>query len=119
MKKGRKQFFIVLFFLSFANLAKGQTQGCLIGGELYNRSTYDVIPSLGCGWQTPRATGPIGWSSGQLTVCSWFGTPGGFNPRPITSCPIDDYIVFLVVISGGLGFIYLRRKNQFAFISVK
>ena len=117
MKASTTQFVMILMLLVLTNTAKAQTQGCLIGADLYNKSTYAVIPSLGCGWQTPRATGPSGWSSFELTLCGWVGgTPGGYNPRPITSCPLDAYTAYLLVCISTMGFFCVKKKMSYAFL---
>jgi len=115
----------IVGLLAFWNLNANAIDGCRIGNNLYTSQNgsgsgityYNTIP-------VTNANGYCLRTGTTTTLCKtrvWFivwievdsGTRGDYGPsNPPAYCPIDDYIPFILLATGGLGFFYLRRKNK-------
>jgi hypothetical protein len=102
----KRLFFLLICLLFCFNVTKGQTQGCYLSGVLYN-SSGAVIPTA-CGWVTPKVVNS-NWSGSLQSQCSSYGgVAGGYVGL---GCPLDDYIPFIIVLIGAVGFIYIRNNR--------
>ncbi|TCC92243.1 hypothetical protein EZ428_10985 [Pedobacter frigiditerrae] len=129
---------ILVLFLTISVTKVFAAQGCLIGSTIYttfvqnvyggffgNRpqyaspvlpALYGACPALDQNRYALREQYHIGYPF-AITNC---GLTTSYNSNNIgvlynyteIKCPIDDYIPFLILSVGGLGFFYLRRTNK-------
>ncbi|MFA6277337.1 MAG: hypothetical protein WC622_11340 [Pedobacter sp.] len=71
----------------------------LISGTNYRSTTSSTSPA-GC---TYKQTG------GSCTVAN--AGPALLGTTTNLECPIDDYVWLIMLTLGGLGFVYIRKKN--------
>jgi len=138
MMKITRVYVFLCLLLIFCLKAKAQ-QGCVISGKIFYQKTgevgapltrylydsslsYDVIATCPANDYNTYALQGTAVTTGfpfyTLIECgftgdSWFvANRGRVYNFTILNCPIDDYIPFLILVTGGLGFFYLRRKNK-------
>jgi hypothetical protein len=118
LNNGRVRSFSIIFLLFLPILGYSQQSGCKQGNQVFQ---MNVIT-----WFTPiQSDCPLGSTTSTQfaqvlttsnTNCSigafGLGGTGKLVTYKLAYCPIDDYIPFLILAAGGLGFFYLRRKNK-------
>ncbi len=107
MSKRLSLFLLVILFLSITE-AKAQTQGCLIGAQLWTYNTSGTLTPTDCGWY-PTPVGSSSWNGGQKNQCT--GAGGTHGAWIGLACPIDDYIPFFGVLLAGSAVYFIRRQN--------
>lgn len=78
------------------------------------RNSADRVPSSAVFCRTNTTNPPK-----TCYIYSWVsGTSDNYNGTLVNfyyvNCPLDDYIPFILLAIGGLGFFYLRGRNKFA-----
>lgn len=117
-----KKLFIVIYLISgFGMISSFGAVGCQhpTNGNVYRNNNWwgwsnliqDDCPS---GSTTSTQFASVSSSAGGSCLIGFFGltATGSLVNYDILNCPIDDYIPFLILISGGLGFVYLRKKEN-------
>ncbi|MGF1925387.1 MAG: hypothetical protein ACQUHE_14520 [Bacteroidia bacterium] len=127
------KYLLAVLLICFASMASAQTNGCYVSGTLrmyyqtptpanpttyFEGSAYHLNQDY-CGTVSQYytfASGPSGsncWASykgsGSKTNSSRYNIAGKKATFNLVVCPIDDYIVPLMLASGGFGCFYLRR----------
>jgi hypothetical protein len=131
-------FFIFLFSITKFSFGQGSATGCYTQafdnavhtvsfvGTYANNTGKVSLSTNYCSW-TPSVTGTtcrvcpgsVVNATGACRVSATNTNPlatvsgflGTFN---MVLCPLDDYIPYFILVTGGLGFFYLRRKNTIA-----
>lgn len=136
----------LLFCLICTNdlFAQSPATGCLLSDNrvytddwtsssstYYHDSPFNSLPANRCSWSLTSGGSVCYVASGRTYVCVGFlclgasyyvydnpirqGVKGAFTASAV-GCPLDDYIPFLLLVSGGLGFFVLKNKDRFSFI---
>lgn len=131
---GKLRIYLLLVLILCSNLNLKAGQGCLIGGEIYYSQTgttllgkYLYNPAikydLYSGSCSPGDYNIYANQTTQPTVfgftidCGYTGETA-FNPArgkvwdfDEIQCPLDDYIPLFILVMGGLGYYFLRKKS--------
>lgn len=123
MRSQRFIFLTVIFVIS-SLLSFGNVEVCLLNNQYYytkilpasNPQDFSVnnfvvySTSGNCG----TFNRGVGGANGGSAPCTVGGTPGvnkTLDDSDIANpCPIDDYISLMLLIAGGTGFFFLRRR---------
>lgn len=113
---------VIIFILSLPIISSAQQSGCQQGNQVFqnNLGTWFTPIQSNCpqGSTTSTQYAQVISSSNTTCLIGVFGASGTgklFTYR-IALCPIDDYIPFLILAAGALGFFYLRKKNKLFFV---
>lgn len=109
---------ILLFLAFFLCQIKGNAQnfvnGCFVTTTnpdriyLSNTAYYLVV----CNGTDPD--NEYAFRSGQLgAACNRGGYSGRLTNYTVAQCPIDDYIPFLILAIGSMGYFFINRKSSF------
>jgi hypothetical protein len=104
--------FLITFLVAFGMvLSVKATTGCVLSSNL--TKIYTSLQSGTTYRSTTSSTALSGCVYKQTTnTCTVSGLGSGFKgDTTILNCPIDNYVLLILLFSGGFGFVYIRKKN--------
>ncbi|MFI5450537.1 hypothetical protein ACHMWN_00090 [Pedobacter sp. UC225_61] len=105
------KFFIVFLFAFGMVLSVKATTGCILNSNL--TKIYTSVQNGTNYKSNSSSTALAGCTYKQTTSpCTVSGSgPAFLGDTAILNCPIDNYTWLILVSFGGLGFVYIRKKN--------